>query len=80
MTQVNMLEAKTELSRLIRLLETKQEDIVLIARNGEPVAQITLYNRVPEKKRLGIAKAKFKIPKDFDSWDGEVEEMFGELS
>ena len=64
MTQVNMLEAKTELSRLIRLLETKQEDIVLIARNGG----------------LGIAKAKFKIPKDFDSWDGEVEEMFGELS
>ncbi len=34
MTQVNMLEAKTELSKLVNMLETKQEEIIYLARNG----------------------------------------------
>ena len=32
------------------------------------------------KKRIGMAKGKFTIPKDFDKWDDEIEDMFeGEL-
>ena len=30
MTQADMLEAKTDLSRLVRSLETRQEDVVYI--------------------------------------------------
>ena len=34
LTQVNMLEAKTDLSKLVRMLETKEEDVIYLARNG----------------------------------------------
>ena len=46
MTQVNMLEAKNDLSKLVRMLENKEEDIIYIARNGKAIVQITL---IPEK-------------------------------
>ena len=46
LTQVNMFEAKTELSRLVKALETKEEDVIFLARNGKPVVQMT---RIPEK-------------------------------
>jgi hypothetical protein len=40
MCQVNIFKAKTELSRLIALLESEAEDEIVIARNGKPVARI----------------------------------------
>ena len=56
MMQVNILEAKTDFSKLIRLLETKKEDYITVARNGKPVVKITLINEVPVSRRIGIAK------------------------
>ena len=47
MTQVNMLEAKTDLSKLVRLLETGQEEMILIARNGTPVVEMKLAQKKP---------------------------------
>lgn len=76
MTQVNMLEAKTELSKLVRLLETGQEEMILIARNGTPVVEMKLVQKKPASKRIGIAKGKFHIPEDFDKWDDEISDMF----
>ena len=76
MIQANMLEAKTELSKLIKLLETGQEDVVYIARNNVPVAQLTAVDLPANTKRIGAAKGKFSIPGDFDTWDAEVEDMF----
>lgn len=67
MTQINMLEAKTDLSKLVKMLETKQEDVIYLARNGKPVAQMTLIPQKTADKRIGIAEGKFKIPDDFDS-------------
>lgn len=52
MTQVNMFEAKTDLSKLIKMLETKQEDVIYLARNGTAVAQMTLIPKSPEKKHI----------------------------
>ena len=77
MTQVNMLEAKSDLSRLIKLLETEQEDVIYLARNGTPVAQMTLIPPKPASRRIGVAEGKFRIPDEFDKWDKEVEDMFG---
>lgn len=76
MCQVNVHEAKTDLSKLIRLLETGQEDVVYIARSGEPVVQMTLIPKKESHKRIGVAEGKFKAPEGFDTWDKEVEEMF----
>ena len=38
---VNMLEAKTHLSRLVEAIETGAASEVVIARNGRPVARLT---------------------------------------
>lgn len=75
MMQVNILEAKTEFSKLIRLLETKKEDFITVARNGKPVVKITLINETPVSKRIGIAKGKFTIKSDFDADNKEIADM-----
>lgn len=76
MTQVNMLEAKTDLSKLVKLLETKQEDVVYLARNGKAIVQMTLIPKRKANNRIGVAKGKFVVPDEFDSWDDEIEGMF----
>lgn len=78
MTQVNMLEAKTDLSKLVKLLETRQEDVILIARNGTPVAEMKLVQEYPRSKRIGIAKGKLHMPEDFSQWDSDIADMFEE--
>lgn len=78
MIQVNMLEAKTDLSKLVRKLETGEEEMIIIARNGVPVAQMTLIHKETVKNRIGVAKGKFVVPDEFDQWDLEIGEMFEE--
>ena len=80
MVQANMLEAKTELSRLVKLLETHQEDVVYIARNNVPVVQMTLVDLPPKGPRIGVAEGAFTVPDDFDAWDDEIEAMFEALA
>ena len=75
MMQVNILEAKTDFSKLIRLLETKKEDFIIVARNGKPVVKITLINEVPVSKRIGVARGKFSMKGDFDADNGEIADM-----
>ena len=70
--QVNVLEAKTDFSKLIRLLESQREERIVVARAGKPVVQITLYKKPPVSKRIGIAKNKFKSPVDFDRDNTEI--------
>ena len=75
MMQVNILEAKTDFSKLIRLLETKREDAITVARNGKPVVRMTLINQTPVSKRIGVARGKFTVQGDFDADNGEIADM-----
>lgn len=76
MCQVNILQAKTELSKLILLLETDKEDEVIIARNGKPVAKLELYKKSSEK-RIGIAKGLFVFNDAvFENLDAQIEQLF----
>ena len=75
MLQVNILEAKTDFSKLIRLLESKREDCITVARNGKPVAKISLINDIPVSKRIGIAKGKFTVQGDFDAFNQEISDL-----
>ena len=77
MTQVNVLDTDVSLSRLVELLETQKENEILLARDGKPVAQITLIR--PKGPRIGVAKGKFTVPDDFGEWDREIEEMFDKM-
>jgi antitoxin (DNA-binding transcriptional repressor) of toxin-antitoxin stability system len=75
MMQVNILEAKTDFSKLIRLLETKREDYITVARNGKPVVKITLINQTPVSKRIGVGKGKFTIKGNFDADNREIADL-----
>lgn len=77
MCQVNVLDAKTNFSKLLMLLETKQESEVIICKNNKPVAKITPMNTTDVSKRLGIAKGKLIYPDDINDGDEEIAKMFG---
>ena len=76
--QVNVFEAKTEFSKLIRLVESRREEFITVARNGKPVAKIVPYESAPVSKRIGVAKGKFTVPDNFDDFDEEIATMFTE--
>lgn len=73
--QVNVFEAKTDLSKLIRLVESGREASITVARNGKPVAKIVPYENKPTSKRIGIAKGKFVVPDNFDENNEEIAAM-----
>lgn len=52
--QVNIHEAKTNLSKLIRLAEAGEE--VIIARDGVPVVRLTPVAQELPRRRIGGAK------------------------
>ena len=57
--QVNMFEAKSDLSKLIRMLESGEEQEIVVARNGEPVAKLLPLGKRDAQKRIGIGKKKY---------------------
>ena len=63
MKQVNIHQAKTELSKLVERAEAGEE--VVIARAGRPVAKLVPVNRGGRRK-LGLLDGKFRIPDDFN--------------
>lgn len=69
MTQFNMYEAKTNLSKICRLLEDGKEDYVIISRNDKPIIKMTLVKEENRKKLFGCGKGLFKIPDNFDDID-----------
>ena len=77
MTQVNVLEAKNNLSRLIRMLEDGTEDNIIISRNGVPVVQMVLLPKSHKKSIIGAAKGEFKCPEDIHLYDDEISGLFG---
>lgn len=78
MCKVNVLEAKTNFSKLLALLESGDEEEVIVCRHDKPVAKMTLVPKVDVSKRIGIAKGKFSVPDDFDddALNTEIAEMF----
>ena len=73
--QVNVFEAKTEFSKLIRLIETIREESITVARNGKPVVKIVPVESVSADKRIGVARGKFTVPDDFDAGSEEIAAM-----
>jgi prevent-host-death family protein len=62
--QVNMLEAKNSLSRLVAAAEAGEE--VVLARDGKPVAKIVRFE-APKVKPPGAWKGKVLLSPDWDS-------------
>ncbi len=77
MSQVNMHDAKTRLSKLVHDLESGREDEITIARNGTPVARLVRADdRAATGNRIGVAKGAFRLPKQTEDLDREVVALF----
>jgi prevent-host-death family protein len=70
MVQVNVHEAKSQLSRLLEMVE--QGETVIIARHGTPVAELvpTRVHGLP----LGIARQDPLVPSGDDWWQAMTDE------
>jgi len=62
MQTVNMLQAKSSLSRLVEAIEQGVEQEIVIARNGRPAAKLVPIERTSAEQRIGVAKGKFEVP------------------
>jgi len=76
MPTVNMLQAKSSLSRLVESIEQGHEREIIIARNGRPAARLVAIDAAPSSKRIGVAKGKIKVPDDIDKRNDEVARLF----
>jgi len=76
MQAVNMLQAKTSLSRLVEAIEQGQEREIVIARNGRPAAKLVPMDAAPAGQRIGVAKGLFEVPESIDVHNNEVSELF----
>jgi antitoxin (DNA-binding transcriptional repressor) of toxin-antitoxin stability system len=71
---VNMLDAKTSLSKLVHDLESGAATEFIIARNGRPAARLVpLTSRALDRsRRIGVAKGRFVVPDDIDRCNADV--------
>ncbi len=72
--QVNIVEAKKDFSKLVRILESRREDSITVSRNGKPIVRITLIQETPVSNRIGIGKGRFTLHGDFDADNTEISE------
>jgi antitoxin (DNA-binding transcriptional repressor) of toxin-antitoxin stability system len=75
-TIVNMLEAKTNLSRLVEAIESGAETEIIIARNGKPAARLTAITPKKREIKFGLDKGKFVAPVDIDADNDLIAKMF----
>ena len=74
--EVNIHQAKTQLSRLIE--RALQGEEVTIAKAGHPLVRLIPIQK--PKPVLGSARGQFKLPPGWDDplTDQEIEELFGQ--
>ena len=77
MRTVNIQEAKTHLSRLVKAAAAGEPFV--IARRGKPVVKVVAL-AAPEDgatRRIGFLAGKISVPEDFDSMGcGKMESLF----
>lgn len=76
---VNMLEAKTNLSKLVEAVESGSETEIVIARNGKPAARLVPLEEKPKQKiKLGLHDGKYPVQtqEEFDADNDLVAAMF----
>jgi antitoxin (DNA-binding transcriptional repressor) of toxin-antitoxin stability system len=76
MQSVNMLQAKSSLSRLVEAIELGREREIIIARNGRPVARLVPIGDALPGQRIGVAKGLLEVPDDIDLHNEEVTRLF----
>jgi prevent-host-death family protein len=75
MEQVNVHEAKTQLSKLLARVEQGEE--IVIARDGRPVAMLVPHRPARKRREGGFMKGKIWMADDFDEYDEQIRRDFG---
>lgn len=78
---VNMLDAKSNLSRLVEQVESGAESEIIIARNGKPAARLVpILTPTKTGKRLGLLEGKFPSTsqEEFDADNELIARLFRE--
>jgi prevent-host-death family protein len=76
MTMVNMPDAKTNLSRLVEVLESGAVQEIIIARNGKPAARLVPIAKSHHGPRIGVAKGLFSTPDPDPQMDAGIAVLF----
>jgi prevent-host-death family protein len=65
MSQVNVHEAKTHLSKLLTRVEAGEE--IIISKAGKPIARLVPWNQDVKQRTPGLDSGLFSVPDDFDA-------------
>jgi prevent-host-death family protein len=65
MNQINIHQAKTQLSRLVERAAGGEE--IIIAKAGKPIARLVPYLAKGAVRRPGVMRGKIRIEKNFDA-------------
>lgn len=78
MKSVNMLEAKTHLSKLVDRIARGQDREIVISRNGRPAARLVPLATGVAGKRIGLLKGKLTAPslERFDKHNARIVDSF----
>jgi antitoxin (DNA-binding transcriptional repressor) of toxin-antitoxin stability system len=76
MAIVNMLKAKSSLSRLVEAVESGAKREIIIARNGKAAAKLVPVDGAPTGRRIGVAKGKFRFPGSIDRPNSRIARLF----
>jgi antitoxin (DNA-binding transcriptional repressor) of toxin-antitoxin stability system len=76
MQTVNILQAKSTLSKLVEAIESGSEEEVIIARNGRPAAKLVPMESVGHGQRIGLAKGRFIAPTSIDISNEQIAALF----
>ena len=73
---VNMYQAKTRLSELVKRAAAGER--IVLARAGEPLAEIVPYNAEKPAIRFGRLKGKIEVSDDFDELSLAMVDQFAD--
>ena len=65
MSQVNVHEAKTNLSKLLMRVEAGEE--IIISKAGKPIARLVPWKQNAKQRTPGLDSGLLTIPDDFDA-------------
>jgi len=77
-TAINMLQAKSTLSKLVADLEAGAVAEVIISRNGSPATRLLpLATPASDRlRRIGVARGRFEVPGSRSDTDDDVLRLF----
>ncbi len=76
MQTINIADNEIHFAHLIESIENGKDEMIIIARQGKPIAKITPFSDNQMGQRIGFAKGEFEVPEDIDSDNDLICQIF----